>query len=140
MEAVARRFEKYPADWGEYGHFGRGNQIWLLKGPIAKAELDGAAPDPATVYPTPGKDGWSAPVYFHDDRIDLESFFQVETGEKVVAYAFTYFDAPQEQLADLWLGSDEGMRIYLNGETVYDYSDRRTYGNNQLVREKVGIL
>ena len=125
-------------------NFGQGNRTWLLRGPFEAADVEqplahNFVPDEAAVRPQTGQNGWSEAIYFFDDRIDLESFFRVGAEKKAVAYAFTYFDAPQEQLAELWLGSDEGMRIYLNGEIVYDYSDRRTYGNKQLVKEKIPV-
>jgi len=134
---VARRFEKYPADWGsggEYAHYGQGNRIWLLKGPIPKEGRDEAAPDPASVYPTPGQEGWSAPVYFHDNRIDLDRYY----GDPVncAAYAYAEFDAPAAQEADLWVGSDEGMRVWINGEEVYRFEGVRRH---HLPNEKLPI-
>ena len=134
VEEVARRFEKWPADWGEYGHYGMGNRIWLLKGPVVKGEMDGAVADPAAVYPTPGEDGWSAPVYFHDDRIDLDRYF----GDPVncAAYAYAEFDAPASQEAELWVGSDEGLRVWVNGEEAYRFEGTR---KNRLPNDRVPV-
>jgi len=124
--------------------FGQSNRTWLLRGPFEATGIEqpiahAFIPDEAASRPQTGQNGWSEAIYFFDDRIDLGSFFQAGTGKEVVAYAFTYFDAPQDQKAELWLGSDEAMRIYLNGDLVYDYSGRRTYSNNQLVKEKVPV-
>ena len=124
VEEVARRFEKWPEAWG-YGHYGMGNRIWMLKGPIAKAELDGAAPDPATVYPTPGVEDWSAPVYFHDDKIDLDQYFGDPAN--CAAYAYAEFDAPASQEAELWVGSDEGLRVWINGKEAYQFKGTRQH-------------
>jgi len=124
--------------------FGQGSRTWLLLGPFAAADLEQPmdhefVSDEAAVLPSAGEDGWSKPIYFFDDRIDLGAFYSAGTGEKTVAYAFTYFDAPQSQEAELWVGSDEAMRIYLNGDIVYDYGRRRTYKKDQLVMGKVPV-
>ena len=131
--------------WDAFSHdFGQSNRIWLLRGPF---ELDGIddpmarafVSDEANMRPHPGEEGWSEPIYFFDDRIDLGSYYDVEVGQEVAAYAFTYFDAPESQRAELWLGSDEDMRIYLNGQPVYEYSGYRTYGEQALVLAKVPV-
>jgi hypothetical protein len=44
-----------------------------------------------------------------------------------VCYAFTYFNAPADQQAELWVGSDESMKMYLNGAVVYNYKGTRSF-------------
>lgn len=39
----------------------------------------------------------------------------------------------------MWVGSDEAMRVYLNDELVYDYTRRRTFRDNELVKDKVPV-
>ena len=51
--------------------------------------------DEASIEPIPGEDGWSQPVYFFDDRIDLHAYYAGQTG--IVSYAFTYFNAEKAQ-------------------------------------------
>ena len=124
--------------------FGQSNRTWLLSGPFDVGEIEEPMDhefisNEATVLPRAGVDGWTEPIYFFDDRIDLKSFYNTGTGVETVAYAFTYFDAPVDQEAELWVGSDEATRIYLNGEVVYDYSRRRTYSKDKLVMEKVPV-
>ena len=138
IEEVAQRFEKYPAEWDEQGHYGKGNRIWLLKGPIPLKGRGGVTPpllpDPAGLYPTPGQDGWSDPVYFHDDRIDVDRYY----GDPVdcVAYAYAEFNAPSTQEAELWVGSDEGMQVWINGKNVYRFEGVRRH---RLPNERVPI-
>jgi len=124
--------------------FGQSNRIWLLRGPFPAEGIEDPIdhafiPEEADVHPRTGLEDWSEAIYFFDDRIDLKTFFRVERSAKTVAYAFTYFDAPRDQEAELWLGSDEAMAVYLNGERVYRYDGLRTYGDEQLVKEKVPV-
>jgi hypothetical protein len=117
--AMAHPFEKNPADWGsngEYGHYGMSNRTWLLKGPVPLDEETHMSPG---VRPQPGEDGWSSPVYFHDDKIDLDRYYNDPTHSAVWAYA--EFHAPRDEPAELWLGSDEGLTVWLDGEQVSTY-------------------
>ncbi|MEW6754018.1 MAG: DUF362 domain-containing protein [Candidatus Latescibacterota bacterium] len=125
--------------------FGQGNRVWLLRGPFAALGTDAPMdhpflPDEVSARPAAAQEGWSEPIYFFDDRIDLASYFGLgrESGA-AVGYAFTLFDAPQAQRAELWLGSDEALRVYLNGQQVYDYAGYRAYGAQTLVLDKVPV-
>jgi len=128
IDQLAVRFEKCPADWGrggEMGHYGQGCRTWLLKGPFARNQAQGEFIDVGNPGAVPGQSGWSAPVYFHDDRIDLDKYYDDPFDCSVYAYAT--FAAPQAQDAELWLGSDEGLRVWLNGKRVYDHQGRRRH-------------
>ena len=35
---------------------------------------------PKDMTPKPQRDGWSEPIYFFDDRIDLDAFFNIDVG------------------------------------------------------------
>ena len=125
LEQVAARFEKTPRDWGR--HYGQGNRTWVLRGPIAKDQLiDGTelvdVRNPGVVA---GRDGWSIPVFFHDDRIDLDKFFNDPS--ICVVYAYAEFTADKGQAAELWLGSDEELKVWINGEPVYAHEGRRRH-------------
>lgn len=125
IETLARPFVKHPADWGtngEYGHYGMSNRTWILRGPTA-IELD--EPPPLTVRPQAGSDGWSGPVYFHDDKIDLDRHFQGPT--HAVVWAYAEFDAPRTESAWLWIGSDESLTIWIDGQQAYDFEGRRRH-------------
>jgi len=138
IDRVTRRFEKHPSDWGtngEYGHYGQGVKTWLLKGPISFDDMADHPLDAARLpTPQPGLNGWGQPVYFHDDKIDLDRLF--DDPIKSVTYAYTEFDAPREQDAELWVGSDEGLRVWINGELVYHFAGSRRH---RLPNERVPI-
>ena len=138
IEETWKRFKKDPHFTGD---FGQSNRTWLLTGPfdtqgIEKPMEHEFLADEARLRPEADADGWSEPIYFFDDRIELGAFYAEPDG-RVVSYAFSYFDAPKAQEATFWIGSDEAMRIYLNGEVVYDYAGSRTFGKEELVKEKV---
>ncbi len=135
--SIAKRFIKNPNKDAE---FGQSNRTWLLKGPYSISDIS----DPIdhaflenenSLFPKAGKDGWSESVYFTDDRIDLGDYF--DDPSNVVGYAFAYFDAPKDQEAELWIGSDEALKIYINGKVVYNYSGVRSYGKREFVSEIV---
>lgn len=132
IESTAQRFIKTKDNNGDYG---QSNRDWIVRGPFS---IDGVD-DPihheflaneADLAPLPDKDGWSESIYFTDDRIDLRDYFDRE--KNIVSYAFAYFDAPETREAELWLGSDEAMKIWLNGEVVYDYDGTRTFSSDNL--------
>ncbi|MDA0334256.1 MAG: DUF362 domain-containing protein [bacterium] len=138
---VEPNIQQYIKDPLYTSDFGQGNRTWLLAGPFPAAEVDAPLDhaflaDEAALIGQPGRDGWSEPIYFFDDRIDLGAFYNVGVGARTVAYAFTWFDAPADQQAELWIGSDEGLRVWINGEIAYDYTRRRTYRDDEIVQDK----
>jgi uncharacterized protein (DUF362 family) len=142
LKLTMKRFIKSPAPEGDYG---QSNRIWLLHGPYftdgVNNPIDEAfITNEDDLAPVAGKDGWSEPTYFIEDHINLGDYFNYP--ENVVSYTFTYFDAPQDQTAELWIGSDEAMKIWLNGEVVYSYTGVRTfnsyYTNRIIVQIKSG--
>ena len=111
------------------GRFGQSNRTWILSQAfdgtdISTEYINGEA----TLEPVPGEGGWSQPVYFFDDRIDLHSYYAGQT--EMVSYAFTYFNAKKAQEAELWLGMQEGMQVFLNGEQVYSINSVYAYGDD----------
>jgi hypothetical protein len=69
-----------------------------------------------------GEVGWIR----HDsggDFVDLAGVFP--GADKVAVYAHAEFDAEVETEADLWIGSDDGERVWWNGALVLDRSDHR---------------
>ncbi|MEJ2543810.1 MAG: T9SS type A sorting domain-containing protein, partial [Calditrichaceae bacterium] len=139
IEETQQRFIKSPAEEGRYG---QSNRIWLIKGPYSidgiSNPIDNAFIDnEAEQAPAERLSGWSEPVYFINDHIDLEDFFA--TTDDIMGYAFTYFDAPIDQTAELWIGSDEAMKIYLNGEVVYSFDGTRSFNGYFTNRVSVQI-
>ena len=126
---VGTRFEKDPSlgrHYGDHGHYGQGCRTWLLRGPFSNAEGEVEDPvDPADPGAAPGERGWTSPVYFHDDKIDLDKYYDDPTNCAVYAYA--EFEAPRTEQVELWVGSDEGMKVWINGELVYEHQGRRRH-------------
>ncbi|MBN2613095.1 MAG: DUF362 domain-containing protein [Bacteroidales bacterium] len=120
------------------GLFGQGNRTWLVSGTFNSTDMSAEQiANEATLEPVAGENGFSQPVYFFDDRIDLLSYYS--GASNVISYAFTYFYAPKDQQAEFWVGSDDDMIIYLNGQKVYTYSGTRTYSDGMLLSEKKTI-
>ncbi|MFH1007802.1 MAG: DUF362 domain-containing protein [Candidatus Latescibacterota bacterium] len=128
IDQVARRFEKCPVGtgkWGEQGHYGQGARTWVLSGPFGISEKESMLPDPQALQVVPDQDGWSKPVYFHDDRIDLDTYYKDPVN--CLVYAYTEFVAPRSQTAELWIGSGEDLKVWINGSEVYDYQGVRRH-------------
>ena len=116
------------------GVFGQSNRTWLLSGTFNSTDMSTEQiANEASLEPVAGENGFSQPVYFFDDRIDLLSYYN--GASNVISYAFTYFYAPKDQQAELWVGSDDDMIVYINGEKVYTFSGTRTYLDNQIQSE-----
>ncbi len=117
------------------GLFGQSNRTWLLSGVFNSTDITAEHIfNEASLEPVAGEGGFSQPVYFFDDRIDLLSYYG--GASNVISYAFTYFYAPEDQQVELWVGSDEDMIIYINGEKVYSFSGTRLYGDGVILSEK----
>ena len=116
VEEVARKFVKIP------GFYGQGNRLWALKGPV---ELEKELSDVQNQKVIPGEDGWSRPIYFSHDMIDLDRYY--EGPERCAVYAYCEFTAPESGTAQLWVGSDEGMTVWIDGEKVYSYTGSRKH-------------
>ena len=128
LEELAVRFEKTPGGRrGDMGHYGQGCRIWLLKGPFDRSQQTGGEEFIDVEHPgaLPGQNGWSQAVYFHDDRIDLDKYY--DDPFDCAVYAYAEFDAIQDQETELWVGSDEGMKVWINGELVYEHAGRRRH-------------
>jgi uncharacterized protein (DUF362 family) len=110
------------------GRFGQSNRTWILsqafQGTDISQEYIGGE---ASIQPIPGENGWSQPVYFFDDRIDLFSYYGGQTN--MVSYAYTCFNAKKDQQAELWLGTHEAIYVYLNGELAYSFTSTNAYGD-----------
>ncbi|MBI5474865.1 MAG: DUF362 domain-containing protein [Ignavibacteriae bacterium] len=140
IESARKRFKKNQTASGVYG---QGNREWTLNGPFPI----GAISDPinyefiqneASVAPIPGNAGWSQRRYFINDRIALKDYYNLGS-DQVVSYAFTYFFAPTACTAELWIGSDEALKVFLNGTQVYNFNAIRTFANSDYFSEIVQI-
>ena len=103
-----------------YPYWGQSNRTWLLKGAFSQLNMDhDYLGGEAETAPVPGQDGWSEPVYFFDDVIDPAAFYGGTTDG--INYAFSYFTASADSRAQLWVGSNQEMTVWLNGAVVYQY-------------------
>jgi uncharacterized protein (DUF362 family) len=137
LAEVGRRLEKSPTGdvWQEMGHYGQGNRTWLLLGPLSARDFSADEIDVATVRPRPGEKGWSGPVSFGDDRIDLDKYYDGPTD--CVVYAYTEMTVAKEAPAELWLGSDEGLAVWLDGKEVNRFDGARRH---KLPNDRVPVL
>lgn len=105
---------------------------WQLLGPFASA--DDQAHD--TVYPPEREpvqldkayDGFGGPVkwrpyHSNEDKIDLADFFQYRDAGAAYAVSWVYSD--RDQAVTLGIGSDDGVRVWVNREKVFDIKGGR---------------
>lgn len=131
--------KKVQQNESEEGKFGQSNRTWLLSQSFEGSNVEeDFIDDESTLRPVAGENGWSGATYFYDDRIDLLSYYEGKTN--IVSYAFTYFYSPGDQLAELWLGTHEGMEVILNGETVYSYYTTNSAFNDRYRGKDVGDI
>ena len=115
--------------------YGQGNRVWLISPAFPYTTMANQyIANEAKLAPSKGDPGWSAPIYFFDDRIDLASF--LKPASSVVTYCYTNVYSPKATSgSELWLNSEEQMIVYLNGVQVYNYNGvARPNGN--LVTDK----
>lgn len=130
-EAVLQALDPNPIRWGAwhqlspfpYAGHGRGD----LKTPHApEAELArmraGEAPDLEAVYE--GKNGvearWQPIGHRAGKRIDLHRGDDRALNDLVAGYLYTTIEAPSARRVEYELGSDDGLRLWLNGELLLD--------------------
>jgi len=100
---------------------------WNLVGPFDAADLD----DLPTVYP-PEKEAAPAQSYKgkNGDAVKWRTFRAGESGyvrlddlirpnEQAIAYGLAYVHSPDDRDATLLVGSDDGVRVWINGEIVH---------------------
>jgi hypothetical protein len=100
---------------------------WNLVGPFEAADMD----DLPTVYP-PETETAPAKSYKgkHGASVSWRTFKADDTGyvrldnlikpnEQAIVYGLAYVWSPDDRDASLLLGSDDGVRVWINGETVH---------------------
>ena len=122
LSKIARRFEKMPTDADKYGQTPK---IWTIKGPFPAKSPKEEFLDPSGLAVVPGQDGWSEPIYFSSDKIDLKA--PLGKPRNCIVYAYTDFVAPRDEPAELWVGSGEAMTLWIDGEKVYRFEGRRKH-------------
>ncbi|MCA8975311.1 MAG: DUF2961 domain-containing protein, partial [Planctomycetes bacterium] len=61
--------------------------------------------------------------------VDLNPLFA--PNDEVVAYAATEVHSPREQTGVLWLGSDDAVQVFLNGERIHEHRGLRGAARDQ---------
>lgn len=119
---VGRRFEKLrnPPD-----RYGQTPKVWTIKGPFVVQSGHSEPVDPTQLRVVPGQDGWSLPVRFSTDEIDLRR--HLGRSRDCVAYAYTQFTALRTEPAELWVGSGEALTVWIDGQVVYRYEGARRH-------------
>lgn len=126
---------KMKKDISPEGSFGQSNRNWILSQAFQGTDIhQDYLTGESSFIPSAGLNGWSQPVYFFDDRIDLLSYYQDPAD--VITYAYTFFYSPLDQPAELWLGYDESILVYLNGKQVYSFEGQTTFEDSELVKVK----
>ncbi len=105
----------------------RFNREWNLIGPFPAPDMnDLQTPfpperefEPGKTYP--GVDG--AEVGWRKIRAEPEGYIDlrrlVRPNEKAVVYAMAYVFSPDDRPADLFIGTDDGVKLWVNGEVVH---------------------
>lgn len=109
-------------EFGEHANYGMGPRRWTLLGPMADDHTF-TERQVEDLDPRPGRDGWSPVTWFGHDKIDLDAFY----GDPVhaCAYAFTRFTMDRPDSVRFWIGSDEGLQVWVDGKSIYRHSGRR---------------
>ncbi|MDD2890422.1 MAG: DUF362 domain-containing protein [bacterium] len=107
------------------GIFGQSNRIWIFSLPFSNTDIDyDVLGGETTIFPEPGQNNWTQPLYFFDDYINLAT---LTPDSNNTIYAHTYFYSPVSESAELWIGSDEDIKAFLNGTEVYRFKGERTH-------------
>jgi putative membrane-bound dehydrogenase-like protein len=77
--------------------------------------------DPEATYP--GDKKWQPAQAEPSGLLNLKAIFNRENAS---AYALTYVWSPKEQKAQMLLGSDDTVRVWLNGSLVHEYATPRS--------------
>ncbi len=108
-------------------YYGRGNRTWLINGKYSGTDLDEdyLGGEEVTISPKEG-DVTSGNVWTKftdvDDYINLKEYLD-NSVTNCITYAFTKIISDSAKTAYLRFGSDDGIKIWLNGEVVYNNDD-----------------
>jgi putative membrane-bound dehydrogenase-like protein len=104
-------------------------ESWHIIGPFANDESDSgldSAREPETKVDLgasyKGKSGevkWSTVRRNADGYIDLQAHY-APASEHIMSYCFREIESPVEQEATISLGTDDGSKLWVNGERVYE--------------------
>ena len=121
---------------------------WLLCGPFPLQGIDESAPD---VVHLPGfetdflrahggeadprvqdgqveafEGGSNTWFLYTSDKFEVDLDVAISDKPLVVGYGYCEIESPNDQVWILALGSNDGCRVWLNGEQIWDYTEGRT--------------
>jgi serine/threonine protein kinase len=109
-------------------------QEFLVVGPfgdnLAEVQPPEENPDPAAEYD--GKK-WKLAQANTAGYLDLRAIF---AADYVSVYAMTFVHSPRPQKVPMWLGSDDGVRVWVNGKLVHEVERNRKATANE---DKVNV-
>ena len=132
-ESVQRNFIKSRGGSGRGFFYGRGIRRWLVAGPFPGDLLDAAEhlPEEAGLRPLEGQiagaSTWGKVEHlgYSAEVLDLAAINDQQSGVSSYSFALVHSDQPQDGF--LWLGYDERIRVWLNGEVVFEDPSRRAF-------------
>ncbi|MBT5963600.1 MAG: DUF362 domain-containing protein [Gemmatimonadetes bacterium] len=129
LEALTQRFMKAGSDygggaWTQHADYGMGPRRWTILGPLPRDHRFSDA-ERRQLQPRAGQDGWSDIAYFSDDRIDLDRYFDDPVNRS--AYAWTTFAMATSDSVRYWIGSDDALTVWIDGEQIYTHEGRRNH-------------
>jgi len=108
---------------------------WLLAGPFDAPDMDSLAvahppeKEAALDKTYPGKRGlraaWKKAAARPDGSFDLNEIFR--PSEQVLVYGLTYIHSPDDRMTHILLGSDDGVRVWLNDGLVHSNPAYRSH-------------
>ncbi|MDP8218853.1 MAG: discoidin domain-containing protein [Candidatus Theseobacter exili] len=108
---------------------------WLLCGPFkGESLLSETIPNEAATAPKEGDfcGGKMWKEYnFIQDKLDLEEETAFNYVDRCVGYAFVKINSPKEQYTQLRLGSDDGIRVWLNGIEIIAHDVKRALNKDE---------
>ncbi|MBT3342834.1 MAG: DUF362 domain-containing protein [Gemmatimonadetes bacterium] len=124
-------------------YYGRANREWLINGvyPGADLAIEHLAAE-ADLRPLEGEIAGGATwtrINGRGDEIDLKNYWNTQYGSyqsDVVTYAFTYLMSSTEQEGELWIGSSDGIKVWLNGEVIHV---NEASGRHRLAEDQIPI-
>ena len=115
-------------------------QQWLIAGPFSDADHTGfetpllAETTLAPSHDNPAREFTWRSVHSTKDYIDMTAHFGPNCNN-VLAYAHLYLYAPAPTVCSLVFGSDDGIRLWLNGDPIFSLrTHRQAYPNQNTQR------
>ena len=141
LAPLVQRFEKagvwYDAgtEWQEQADYGKGPRRWSLLGPLPRDHVFTDA-EIAALSPTPGEDDWSEVIWFGPDKIDLDGYY--DDPVRCAVYGYVEFTTPRADSVRYWMGADERLQVWIDGQPLYDTDDHPELGRRR--RHHLGMV